>query len=72
MVDIFEPLNIQVLDHIIIAGNGYLSMAEMGKLPSVAERAANYDSISLPVMEQIGFPYETLHSPDEIEDEWER
>ncbi|GIQ68336.1 DNA repair protein [Xylanibacillus composti] len=72
MVDIFNPLNIQVLDHIIIAGNGYLSMAEMGKLPSVAERTANYESISLPVMEQSDYPYETLHSSDEIDDEWER
>lgn len=72
MVDILAPLHIQVLDHIIIAGNEYLSMAEMGKLPNVVERSAHCDSILLPVLEQSDDPYESLPSSEVIEDEWER
>lgn len=71
MVDIFNPLNIQVLDHIIIAGNDYVSMAETGKLPRTVAHAANYDAISLPFKEQNEPLYEMLHT-DEIDDEWER
>jgi len=47
IVDIFHPLGIKVLDHIIIAGTSYTSMAEKGFLPYQCKDAANYDVIIL-------------------------
>ena len=47
IVDIFHPLEIKVLDHIIVAGNSYISMAEKGYLPMQSKNEANYDPIIL-------------------------
>lgn len=47
MVDIFHPLNIKILDHIIVAGTGYSSMAEKGIIPYQSKGAANYKEITL-------------------------
>lgn len=47
IVDIFQPLGIKVLDHIIVAGTSYTSMAEKGLLPNQCKDAANYDAIIL-------------------------
>jgi len=47
IVDIFHPLGIKVLDHIIVAGTSYTSMAEKGLLPNQCNDAANYDAIVL-------------------------
>lgn len=47
IVDIFHPLEIKVLDHIIVAGTSYTSMAEQGYLPNQCKDAANYDAIML-------------------------
>jgi len=47
IVDIFHPLGIKVLDHIIVAGTSYTSMAEKGLLPNQCKDAANYDAIIL-------------------------
>lgn len=47
IVDIFYPLGIKVLDHIIVAGTSYTSMAEKGLLPNQSKDAANYDAIVL-------------------------
>jgi len=47
IVDIFHPLEIKVLDHIIVAGTSYTSMAEKGILPYQSKGAANYDAIIL-------------------------
>jgi DNA repair protein RadC len=33
MVDIFHPLQMKILDHIIVSGTGYTSMAEKGIVP---------------------------------------
>lgn len=55
MVDIFHPLNIKILDHIIVAGTGYFSMAEKGVVPYHNKDKANYEAIALnptPVREQ--------------------
>lgn len=45
--DIFHPLEIKVLDHIVVAGTSYTSMAEKGYLPYQCKDAANYDAIVL-------------------------
>ncbi|MFT9495048.1 JAB domain-containing protein [Anaerosolibacter sp.] len=47
IVDIFHPLNIKVLDHIIVGGTRYSSMAENGYLPNGPLNKAKYDSILL-------------------------
>lgn len=47
IVDIFQPLNIRVLDHIIIGGNKYSSLAEKGYLPTMTLEKANYTPIQL-------------------------
>jgi DNA repair protein RadC len=47
IVDIFHPLEIKVLDHIVVAGTSYTSMAEKGLLPNQCKYAANYDTIIL-------------------------
>lgn len=47
IVDIFHPLNIKVLDHIIVGGSSYSSMAENGYLPNGSLNKAKYDPIVL-------------------------
>lgn len=47
MVDIFHPLQINILDHIIVGGTGYSSMAEKGILPHQSKDTANYEGIAL-------------------------
>ncbi len=45
IVDIFHPLNIKVLDHIIVGAGRYSSMAEERYLPEVGVNKACYDPI---------------------------
>ena len=47
MVDIFHPLEIKVLDHIIVGGGSYTSMAEKGIIPCQSKGTANYEMITL-------------------------
>jgi len=47
LVDIFHPLDIKVIDHIVVAGTRYSSMAEKGELPHHSINKANYDVIEL-------------------------
>jgi len=47
IVDIFHPLEINVLDHIIVGGSSYSSMAEKGSMPDRCKNAANYEPIAL-------------------------
>jgi DNA repair protein RadC len=49
IVDIFHPLEIKVLDHIIVGGASYSSMAEKGELSNQSRSTANYDVIELSV-----------------------
>jgi DNA repair protein RadC len=60
IVNIFEPLNIAVADHIIVGGSKYSSMAENGYLPRKAEGKANYQPIKLG------------NDPSIIKNSWER
>ena len=47
IVDIFHPLDIKVLDHIIVGGESYSSMAEKGEIPQHCKSMANYEVIEL-------------------------
>ncbi|WP_141499729.1 JAB domain-containing protein [Paenibacillus luteus] len=46
MVAIFEPLNIRVLDHIVIGGTTFASLAELGQMPKTAQHSPNYEPIN--------------------------
>lgn len=46
-VDIFHPLEIKLLDHIVVGGTRYSSMAEQGEIPHQCESKANYEVIAL-------------------------
>jgi len=73
IVDVFSPLDIQVLDHIIIAGNGYVSLAETGSLPRAAERPANYEIFPISVQEPQNRTYQQESwNTAEYEEDWER
>ena len=50
IVDIFHPLEIKVLDHIIVYGTSYSSMAERGIIPYQCKSTANYEVIALSAM----------------------
>lgn len=47
IVNIFKPLGIKVIDHIIVGGYSFNSMAANGLLPDTPNRLANYDPISM-------------------------
>jgi DNA repair protein RadC len=47
LVDIFNPLEINILDHIIVAGTTYCSMAEKGCLPQTNVATASYQPVHL-------------------------
>ncbi len=49
IVDIFHPLQVKVLDHIIVGGAGYSSMSEKGELPNQSRNTANYELIKLSI-----------------------
>ena len=65
IVDIFKPLDIRVLDHIIVGGYSYSSMAENNILPTDKLSVANYDPIKLSAKEDVE-AYD-LSSDDEME-----
>lgn len=62
IVDIFKPLDIRVLDHIIVGGYSYTSMAEKNVLPTDMLSVASYDPIKLSTKEDVE-AYDT--SPDD-------
>jgi DNA repair protein RadC len=45
--DIFHPIGINVLDHIIVGGASYSSMKERGYIPHHCKSTANYEAIAL-------------------------
>lgn len=70
LVSIFKPLEIHILDHVIVAGNGYYSMAEKGQMPSANINKASYQPVTLSAEakeETQGFNNEAL----EEEEGWE-
>ena len=47
LIAIFAPLQINVIDHIIVANINYHSMAEHGNIPQTASKNVSYDAIPL-------------------------
>lgn len=47
LVNIFHPLDIKIIDHIIVAGVNYCSMAEKGCLSKAPNERADYEPIKL-------------------------
>jgi DNA repair protein RadC len=73
IVSIFKPLDINVLDHIIVAGTKYYSMAEQGHMPSASATKANYQPIALgkeDAVKESSTEYAN-EAINEEEDEWE-
>lgn len=64
IVDIFLPLEIKVLDHIVVYGSGYSSMAERGEIPQQCMGVANYEVVALGniAVEEQKNTYEYIHS----------
>lgn len=47
LIAIFAPLQINVIDHVIVANINYHSMAERGNIPQTASKNVSYDAIPL-------------------------
>lgn len=64
IVDIFQLLDIKVIDHIIVADTHYISMAEKGELPHHSINSTNYDAIELDDMgvEEEQSSFQQTHS----------
>ncbi|TYQ17829.1 UNVERIFIED_CONTAM: DNA repair protein RadC [Acetivibrio alkalicellulosi] len=68
LIDIFYPIDIRVVDHIIVSGGGYISFAEKGYIPDNICAAANY----LPIKLEENIEYEEICYSEGInDDEWE-
>ena len=66
IVDIFKPLDINVIDHIIVGGYSFSSMAENDVLPSNKMDVANYEPIKLSVAEEEQVEYISLDEEMEL------
>ena len=74
LVDIFHPLDISILDHIIVAGTSFASMAERGYIPNSCKDRANYEPIVMDENSSVEEkPEDIEYAPQsEMEDEeWE-
>lgn len=76
MIAIFDPLHISVLDHIIVGGTKFASLAQLGQMPRVAEKTPSYEVITATVREpSVIYAGEELEQEigDGLSDEdWER
>ena len=66
IVDIFKPLDINVIDHIIVGGYRFSSMAENGVLPKDKLKGAYYEPIKLTAEEEQGEYHISLNDEMEI------
>lgn len=66
IVDIFKPLDINVIDHIIVGGYSYSSMAENGVLPNNKMDVANYEPIKLSAAEEEQIEYTSVDEEMEL------
>jgi len=66
IVDIFRPLDIKVLDHIIVGGYSFSSMAENGVLPNDRMDVANYEPIKLSAAEEEPVEYTSVDEEMEM------
>lgn len=71
IVNIFKPLDINVIDHIIVGGYSFSSMAENGTLPSKSMGLANYQPITLPETNEEMKEYELQKEDISIDDDME-
>lgn len=71
IVNIFKPLDINVIDHIIVGGYSFSSMAENGVLPNKALDLANYKPISANEINEDPSEYERYKDDLTIEDDME-
>ncbi len=69
IVNIFKPLDINVIDHIIVGGYSFSSMAENGILPSKSMDLANYQPIKLPETNEETKEYELQKDELFLDDE---
>lgn len=69
IVDIFKPLDIQVIDHIIVGGYSFNSMAESGLLPNQVLNLANYQPIVVSNTEEPIPKYESHQDEFSAEDD---
>lgn len=52
LIDIFNPLEIKVVDHIVVGGTSYSSMAQNGEIPNQINGKANYEVIPLSITDE--------------------
>lgn len=79
LVSIFNPLEISVVDHVIVAGGTYYSMAEHGNMPAGSITKVNYEPIAMndhvsANEERQAFNNEKFNTninEFEVDDEWE-
>lgn len=64
IIDIFNPLGIRVLDHILIGGNDYVSMANENCLPKSVLNESNYEPIHLQSL--CAEAHHTMDDEDEL------
>lgn len=71
LVDIFKPLDIRILDHIIVAGIEFTSLQEKSLMPQGCKEKANYEPIN--IGENSSKENIESYMPQEInkEEEWE-
>ena len=67
LVSIFAPLQISVIDHIIVANIQFHSMAEQGNIPSPSPKNVNYEAIPLNEINQVKEKDTNFHQPNELE-----
>ena len=52
-IDIFEPLDIKVLDHIVVGAQNYSSLTEKGCLPTMKLDRAKYEPIAIEPLSNV-------------------
>lgn len=71
IVNIFKPLDINVIDHIIVGGYSFSSLAENGTLPSKSMDLANYKPINLTETNENSEEYEMQEDDLSLEEDME-
>lgn len=76
MVTIFAPLHINVLDHIIIGGTSFASLAQLGEMPRIVAQGLPYEVLATRTNEtSISYDGDNLEQgigDDQSDEEWER
>lgn len=71
IVNIFKPLDINVIDHIIVGGYSFSSMAENGTLPNKSMDIANYKPMNLSDVHEQQEVYEMQRDDLSIDEDLE-